>query len=975
MTTPDPLDNIMSTLRQRGGIDPETQARRKADLQRQRRTAGVPGRQQAQGQRGVPQQQREIPERQPRDELGQILDDIGGDRAEATKEGEIGAAEEMDRVLTDQLNEAILSLKVKIGREQDRDRRKQLENQAKQIRQQVIELGGEPIYADETVEEGLQKLRGKGYIGRDRLNEMIGSPGGGAGEELFRQAQAAGTGVLDQGQAQRGAWEEPRPDMTGPAYEADRQIDGMQAVRPYLEHRGAEVDWDPDAGEVIARGPAGEQRLTPADIEDPGVAYAEQDDLTRMLTDIGLGPDEREVEEPRDVPEDFEDFYEPAVDAPPEPDFNPQAVNQIVREYGLEPKSEEQIRKQADAMVRRQALGKRQAVERQIERFEDEFPTEFDRAKEQIEEHAAELTAERQEEMSARGMYYSSVMADAVSEIDETAQQEIAEISSEAANYVADLHRDLQEIEEWKAVEREALRHEMMAEERQQGMKVAQMRLSAQEHADRFALDTWSAEQQMLMEDRQQQFQHFQFEVERAMQEQGMAATASVMRQPMFQEYLEGQGMTLREFEQLPLEQQATMAEQAPQMMEFQLNRENAMLENRLLAEEVNIQEKYGKEKARLAYQQAGLDVRQKEMEVQEHKKRLDAMGDLDYFRTMYGMEVEGMAQDLAMGDLEMEVLETELEYLPAMMESEMAAIQADIRAAEEADTDDEFYRTTAIERADQAEMFFQDSEFWVDGEEIGMEGDVPNYSLIMTEIARAKRRAEQVEDDSTRDMLLSEIRDVENVVTGHGAYKRWKNRNDPEKLEEEVRELESYGDMTRQQREEWDDPIMDGIPRTFRNMAEGARQGLGMFGGIDLDLDQYTEDDTDFRTGDDLYTLEDGQLTEHFHAQEFADTATGEARVDPEMVHRLEQMRQEIDRPIHITSGYRSPERQEQLRQQGVAVADDSRHMYGDAADIQVPGMSPEEVAEVARRYFDGIGIYSNHVHVDTYREREWRG
>lgn len=76
------------------------------------------------------------------------------------------------------------------------------------------------------------------------------------------------------------------------------------------------------------------------------------------------------------------------------------------------------------------------------------------------------------------------------------------------------------------------------------------------------------------------------------------------------------------------------------------------------------------------------------------------------------------------------------------------------------------------------------------------------------------------------------------------------------------------------------------------------------------------------------------------------------------------------------IISGYRSPETNAMLRARGGGQAKKSRHMFGDAIDIRVPGVDSAVVRDVAwclQR--GGVGYYksSNFVHVDTGDIRHW--
>jgi len=62
-----------------------------------------------------------------------------------------------------------------------------------------------------------------------------------------------------------------------------------------------------------------------------------------------------------------------------------------------------------------------------------------------------------------------------------------------------------------------------------------------------------------------------------------------------------------------------------------------------------------------------------------------------------------------------------------------------------------------------------------------------------------------------------------------------------------------------------------------------------------------------------------------------------------------LEQIRALVGAPVHVSSGYRSPE-----LNAAVGGARDSAHLQGLAADIEVPGMTPQELAKA----IEGAGI-----------------
>lgn len=81
-------------------------------------------------------------------------------------------------------------------------------------------------------------------------------------------------------------------------------------------------------------------------------------------------------------------------------------------------------------------------------------------------------------------------------------------------------------------------------------------------------------------------------------------------------------------------------------------------------------------------------------------------------------------------------------------------------------------------------------------------------------------------------------------------------------------------------------------------------------------------------------------------------------------------------DQPLHITSGYRSPETNAKTE----GAARNSLHTRGMAADIRQPGVSVSELGRLAAAFVSGgVGFYpdraGNFVHVDVGRVRYWQG
>lgn len=119
---------------------------------------------------------------------------------------------------------------------------------------------------------------------------------------------------------------------------------------------------------------------------------------------------------------------------------------------------------------------------------------------------------------------------------------------------------------------------------------------------------------------------------------------------------------------------------------------------------------------------------------------------------------------------------------------------------------------------------------------------------------------------------------------------------------------------------------------------------------------------------------LDKAKNVRHFKVKEFACKHCGEIKIDINLLVKLEELRRAIgNRPIIINSGYRCP-----THNKNVGGAKNSQHMYGKAADIRVPNMSPRTLEKFADTVFynGGVGMGgATIVHVDTrgYKAR-WK-
>lgn len=122
-------------------------------------------------------------------------------------------------------------------------------------------------------------------------------------------------------------------------------------------------------------------------------------------------------------------------------------------------------------------------------------------------------------------------------------------------------------------------------------------------------------------------------------------------------------------------------------------------------------------------------------------------------------------------------------------------------------------------------------------------------------------------------------------------------------------------------------------------------------------------------------------KITKNFSLEEFkckdgSDIPNSALLNIVELARNLEVLRTAINKPITITSGYRSPKYNAKIG--GVK---DSQHLRGTAADIRVSGMTPKEVGLVIEGLIEsgkmkegGIGVYPTFTHYDIRnRKARW--
>jgi uncharacterized protein YcbK (DUF882 family) len=97
--------------------------------------------------------------------------------------------------------------------------------------------------------------------------------------------------------------------------------------------------------------------------------------------------------------------------------------------------------------------------------------------------------------------------------------------------------------------------------------------------------------------------------------------------------------------------------------------------------------------------------------------------------------------------------------------------------------------------------------------------------------------------------------------------------------------------------------------------------------------------------------------------------------RLDPDLIKRLQRVRDALNMSITVTSGFRCAKRQAQLRKGGLqTAAGTSTHEMGAAADITCSDMDALLVA--CEKEFKSIGVANTFLHVDTRvdKVRRWK-
>jgi zinc D-Ala-D-Ala carboxypeptidase len=101
------------------------------------------------------------------------------------------------------------------------------------------------------------------------------------------------------------------------------------------------------------------------------------------------------------------------------------------------------------------------------------------------------------------------------------------------------------------------------------------------------------------------------------------------------------------------------------------------------------------------------------------------------------------------------------------------------------------------------------------------------------------------------------------------------------------------------------------------------------------------------------------------FTPDEMRCKGSGECRMDPEFMDRLQRVRRAYGQPMRVTSGYRSPTYNAKISGTGI----DGPHTTGRAADISVSGDDAYHLVRIAMdQGFTGIGVSQRGPHESRF-------
>ena len=122
------------------------------------------------------------------------------------------------------------------------------------------------------------------------------------------------------------------------------------------------------------------------------------------------------------------------------------------------------------------------------------------------------------------------------------------------------------------------------------------------------------------------------------------------------------------------------------------------------------------------------------------------------------------------------------------------------------------------------------------------------------------------------------------------------------------------------------------------------------------------------------LNSINNLKVAKYFKLSEFACPCCNLVMLHPKLLGKLVELRNTLERPVYITSGYRCFE-----YNQKVGGVKNSYHCIGLAADIKIRDINLIELLEICENIdFNGIGYYEKkdflHLDVRPTKRTRWR-
>lgn len=570
----DPLDNIMSTLRKSGSIDGASAAVRKSRMKQGRTRAGASPDQLNQLTRKPPMQ----PARKPMSPNFPAPQEFGGPGVEMSQDPNMVAT------LIDQLNEAILSIKVQVNKTKDDAEKRKLENSAAILRNQIMELGGTPIEAEESVMEGLDQLEGKGFLGLDRLLKGIMSGGVNPNQEMQEykgttsqapppvttQSTVPKTSTYDPNANDPGMLRAPGVHQLPHGYDTSST---KTQPRDQLESTLAGI------GAQKAGSGGGVSTTTPKSYtKTPTTTYSYTPPETNSTGHIGIrstinalfpdgsirvswdaqsgevvvsGPSGDARLTPSEVKNGVSyasesDIIAAAVNAGAaelakrpgapvivngkvmyQPEYTSPSIDDV-KEFmsGMGYDIDSRMTEEEYAALRRAEVTKSYQMninnwQAQIEKFKNDNEASYNIAQRKVMAQAASLKGSAQEEMASRGMFYTSVMAGAMAETDKETMNILSDIAIEAANRVHEMDMEVTRLQEMQVLDETIAEFQGRLEYEDRSMQLVELGLQVKNTLADIAMREFALEWDVYQTNFLQNIEYWQSNADRVAKTEG----------------------------------------------------------------------------------------------------------------------------------------------------------------------------------------------------------------------------------------------------------------------------------------------------------------------------------------------------------------------------------------------------------------------------------------------------------------------